>query len=75
MNPEGKVRHKFGTTPGLKPGKGLTQLLAEARIEALEEAAKVAEDKAPVTQDMWGTELAEKCDEIAAAIRALKDKT
>lgn len=40
---------------------------------ALEEAAKVAEDCAPVSQDTLSTELAERCDMVAAAIRALKE--
>lgn len=44
MNPEGKVRHTFGSS-GLKPGKNLTQLLAEARNEALEEAANAVKER------------------------------
>jgi len=35
-NFEGKVRHPFGSS-GLKPGKGLTQLLAVALAAAEEE--------------------------------------
>ena len=48
---------------------------ADAAIAVvLEEAARVAEDAAPVCQDMEATKIAERCDDIAAAIRALKGK-
>ena len=48
---------------------------ADAAIAlVLEEAAKVAESNAPACQDMEGTAIAERCDLIAAAIRALKDQ-
>ena len=66
MNPEGKVRHPFGSS-GLKPGKGLTQLLAEARLEALEEAEKAVKDRLFFKSCT--------CSFAAeAAIRELKDK-
>lgn len=48
--------------------------IAIIRGETLEEAARVAEDCAPVSQDTFSMELAERCDMVAAAIRALKDK-
>lgn len=44
-------------------------LLAE-RLSATERAAKIAEDRAPATQDMNSTFICEVCDEIAAAIRS-----
>lgn len=60
MNPEGKSR-----VPPIYPvGKSLTLLLREARIEALEEAAK--------EMDGWGDIYG---DNAARAIRALKDNT
>ena len=47
-------------------------MVADAAIAVvLEEAAKVAEECAPVSQDTWSTELAERCDMVAAAIRAM----
>ena len=49
-------------------------VVAAAIAVALEEAAKVAESCAPATQDTWSTELAERCDMVAAAIRALIPK-
>ena len=66
MNPEGKVRIPFGQS-GLKPGKNLTQLLAEARIEALEEAENAVKDRL----------FFKSCTcsfEAERAIRELKDK-
>lgn len=52
-----------------------TDIIALIRNETLEEAARVADDHAPVCQDMEGTIIAERCDAIATAIRALKEKT
>jgi hypothetical protein len=48
-------------------------MVKAAREAAIEECAKVAEDDAPVTQDMVSTEIAERCYAIAAAIRALSE--
>ena len=44
------------------------------RAEVLEEAARVAEDAIPMTQDSESDHYAAFCESIAAAIRALKDK-
>lgn len=66
MNPEGKVRIPFGQS-GLKPGKNLTQLLADARNEALEEAANAVKDRLFFKSCT--------CSFAAeAAVRELKDK-
>lgn len=43
-----------------------------ARDRALDEAATIAEDAAPVTQNWTSTQICGVCDRIAAAIRALK---
>lgn len=40
-------------------------------IDIRERAAKVAEDHMPATQDMISTQIAEACEAVAAAIRAL----
>ena len=60
------------------PESAQTYVYAEADAAialVLEEAAKVAEDCAPASQDTFSTELAERCDMVAAAIRALKEKS
>lgn len=44
-------------------------LLAQDKA-ATERAAKIAEDRAPATQDMRSTEISDVCDEIATAIRS-----
>ena len=68
MNPDGKSR-----VPPIYPmGKSLTVLLREARLETLEEAAKVADEEANRYWDNGhpfrdGTAL-----HIAAVIRGLK---
>jgi len=48
---------------------------ADAYRAGLEAAAKVAEDAAPVTQDWHGDVVRGACEDIAAAIRAMKDDT
>lgn len=59
------------------PFGDFARLLAQARDEALEEAARVAQAGALVPPD-GGSPTADEvalCDHIAAAIRALKDKS
>ena len=73
MNPEGKVRIPFGQS-GLKPGKNLTQLLAEARLEALEEAAQVCEEISRKWAESGSARNACVVNTCHIRIRELKDK-
>ena len=49
------------------------EAIAQARAEALEEAARVADDKRPDDGDPINLGYNIACEDIAAAIRALKD--
>ena len=53
--------------------KLLADIRAQARAEALEEAARVADDKRPDDGDPINLGYNIACEDIAAAIRALKD--
>lgn len=63
-----------GLPEGVTMKEFYRRLARPAVAVVLEEAARVAEDAAPVCQDMEATKIAERCDDIAAAIRALKGK-
>ena len=63
-----------GLPKGVTMAEFYRRLARSAITVVLEEAARVAEDAAPVCQDMEATKIAERCDDIAAAIRAMKGK-
>ena len=60
------------TNPYYKSRKYATAAIDLIRAEVLEEAARVAEDAMPMTQDSESDHYAAFCESIAAAIRALK---
>lgn len=52
----------------------IAQALRQARLDALEEAAKVCLHEIEQPFDEWSSGYKDGCEETAAAIRALKEK-